>query len=208
VWVIRQRTRVSLLVLGIVLGILLVVAVASAYVYTEWLWFRQLGYVGVIWRVWLSRLWVGAAVGALYALFLGANLYWAQRQRYPGTQEAWGIPQLPPHFGLLVWVASAGVGFIAGLSSSGQWPVVLSYLNQVPFGLADPLFSRDAAFYVFSLPFFRLVYALASTLLVLSVLGSAVVYFLTGGLVGAGGRISRAARPGGTSRSWWPVTWC
>jgi len=190
VWAIRQRTRLSLLILGIVLGVLLVVAVASAYVYTEWLWFRHLGYVQVIWRVWLSRLWVGAAVGLLYALFLGGNLYWAQRQRHLGVQEAWGIPPLPPGFGMLVWVASIGVGFIAGLSSSGQWPLVLSYLNQVGFGLTDPLFGRDAAFYVFSLPFFRLVYALVSTLLVLSVLGSAVIYFLTGGLVGAAGRIS------------------
>lgn len=187
---IRESTRLSLLILGVVLGVLLVVAVASAYAYTEWLWFRHLGYAPVLWRVWLSRLWVGTAVGLVYALFLGGNLYWAQRYRHPGAQEVWGMPPLPARFGVLVWVASIGVGFIAGLSSSGQWPVVLSHLNRVSSGLADPLFGKDVAFYVFTLPLLRLVYTLASTLLVLCVLGCAVIYFLTGGLVGTAGRIS------------------
>jgi uncharacterized membrane protein (UPF0182 family) len=45
------------------------------------------------------------------------------------------------------------ISFFMGLASSGKWFVVLQYLNQVPFNLADPIFAKDVSFYVFSLPF-------------------------------------------------------
>lgn len=32
--------------------------------------------------------------------------------------------------------------------------MVLSYLNQQPFGSNDPVFNKDIGFYVFSLPFY------------------------------------------------------
>jgi uncharacterized membrane protein (UPF0182 family) len=45
------------------------------------------------------------------------------------------------------------ISFFIGLASSGKWFVVLQYLNQVPFNIADPIFAKDVSFYVFSLPF-------------------------------------------------------
>ncbi|HHY94968.1 MAG TPA: UPF0182 family protein [Firmicutes bacterium] len=187
---IGERTRASLLLLGVVLGGLLVVAVVGAYGYTELLWFRHLGYGQVLLQVWWSRLWVGLLIGVLYTLFLSLNLHWAQRHRQPVVQEAWGLPPLPPRFGMLVVVAGLGVGFVAGVSVSSQWPTVLSFLKQVPFALSDPLFGRDVAFYVFGIPFFRLIVSLLSSLIIITAVGVALIYFFTGGLVAGGGRFS------------------
>ena len=41
---------------------------------------------------------------------------------------------------------------MAGIASS-QWLVTLQFLNATPFGEVDPIFGRDAAFYIFTLPF-------------------------------------------------------
>ncbi len=45
------------------------------------------------------------------------------------------------------------LSFLVGLIYSQSWFVVLQYMNQVPFGLQDPIFGKDVSFYVFSLPF-------------------------------------------------------
>ncbi|KAF5410831.1 MAG: hypothetical protein C5S47_05630 [Candidatus Methanogasteraceae archaeon] len=45
------------------------------------------------------------------------------------------------------------LSFLVGLLYSQSWFVVLQYMNQVPFGLQDPIFGKDVSFYVFSLPF-------------------------------------------------------
>ncbi len=53
--------------------------------------------------------------------------------------------------GLLL--ALAGIlAFFMGLAASGQWETVLRARHAVPFGVSDPVFQRDVAFYVFTLP--------------------------------------------------------
>jgi hypothetical protein len=40
----------------------------------------------------------------------------------------------------------------AALSSNYLWMSILTYINQTPFGVTDPVFGKDIAFFVFSLP--------------------------------------------------------
>lgn len=49
------------------------------------------------------------------------------------------------------------VSFLIGGNASLKWLDVLKYFNQVAFNLTDPIFMKDVAFYVFSLPFFNAV---------------------------------------------------
>jgi uncharacterized membrane protein (UPF0182 family) len=44
---------------------------------------------------------------------------------------------------------------IMGSVASGQWPILARFWEQVPFGTPDPIFGRDVAFFVFTLPFLR-----------------------------------------------------
>ena len=48
-------------------------------------------------------------------------------------------------------VSLAG-GLLAGLAVASAWSVVLRMIYQTPFGITDPVFSRDIGFYVFTLP--------------------------------------------------------
>ena len=60
------------------------------------------------------------------------------------------------------------LSFFVGLATYPKWFTVLQYLNQIPFGLEDPIFMKDAAFYVFSLPFILMVWKFAMACVVLS----------------------------------------
>ena len=44
------------------------------------------------------------------------------------------------------------VGLLSGLAATSAWDVVLRAIYGTPFGIADPIFSRDIGFYVFTLP--------------------------------------------------------
>ncbi|MBI3973212.1 MAG: UPF0182 family protein [Chloroflexi bacterium] len=52
----------------------------------------------------------------------------------------------------VAWLAGLALAVFMGLIAAAQWEAVLRALHAVPFGVADPLFGNDVAFYVFTLP--------------------------------------------------------
>src|SRR5436309_12232181 len=70
-------------------------------------------------------------------------------------------------------IVLALISLAAGMRATVHWEIVLAYYNATPFGSADPLFGLDLAFFVFALPFWRLLYGWAITL----VLGTLVLTF-------------------------------
>ena len=57
--------------------------------------------------------------------------------------------------GPFLFPVSGFFALITGLASTRHWYTWLGFLNGVEFGHQDPLFHRDVAFYVFSVPFFE-----------------------------------------------------
>ena len=60
--------------------------------------------------------------------------------------------------------------------------LVLKALYPTPFGIRDPLFDRDVAFYVFQLPLWSSLYSWLMTVLILSGLAVIAVYFSARGI--------------------------
>jgi hypothetical protein len=173
------------------LALILVVAVGmlvlfGSTLYTDWLWFGTLGFssvfaIGIIWR-----LAVGIVSGLLLAFFIWINLSIALAGRIgamPGIIELPIGPMIAPRRirTFLMW-GSLVIGAFIGLNVAGQWLAVLRYLNQVPFGVADPIFGRDVGFYIFSLPVLSLLYQYVMTGLVVAGIGVLLIYVLTGDL--------------------------
>ena len=190
-----RRIRISLGVILLAAGIAAVLVLATAGLFTSWLWFQEVGYAAVFLKMITSRLVLGVVGGLLFGGFLLLNLLYANRLK-PRMQLVTGDviePQVTTPFrvGFLALVAGAAAAWVAGFSLSLQWLVVQRFLNRQPFGLADPIFGRDAGFYVFGLPFYSLVYQYVFSLIVVSIAGAAAVYLLSGGLLSLGqGRLS------------------
>lgn len=128
----------------VVIVLVLVFGVKLAGLYTDYHWFRALGFEDIFTISLFARVWIFLAAAAFFALFGIANLWIASR-----------FYKSPKSFRVGVAVILV-LSFFAGLFSGGSWLTVLKFFNQTPFGLQDPILLRDASFYVFSLPFYML----------------------------------------------------
>src|SRR5437667_11528471 len=126
--------------------------------YTDWLWFQEVGYAPVFLKTLSLRgsLFTAVSVGVL--LFLYLNLTFAARTAPPDVlwelEDQLGLPGrvvIEPLIRRALPLFLLFVAFVSGMRASGNWETVLAYRNQVPFGTTDPLFRRHLAFFVFSL---------------------------------------------------------
>lgn len=113
-----------------------------------------------------------------------------ERPRGSGNPRQVGEGELPDMTALIpmgrfILVALA-VLLVLGtaLGLSGSWQTVLLWQNQVPFApdgapVRDPVFGRDIGFFLFELPFQRLIQTLAVGLLIGSVVLGGLRYLLT-----------------------------
>lgn len=184
------------------LALLLLISVPSfAEIYTEWLWFGETGFQPLFLKSLTTKGFLGLAVFAGAFAFLFANLRLAAKgpdrpfMVFAGGGDIQPIVLERRHLGFLAAAVSGVLAlFISGIASS-QWLVVLQFLNQTPFGEVDPIFGRDAAFYVFTLPFLDFVRYTSLGVAVLTFVGSTAAYVVTGQLALSPEGLSVGPRP-------------
>ena len=178
-----MRTRIAFALTAL----LLFVALPSlAELYTEWLWFGEVGYQSVFLKGLMTKGLVGSAGFLLAFTFLYANLREAVRHihqpyvLFPGGGDLQPIVLNRTHLAALAVGVSALVALFVGSVASSQWMLVLRFLEGTPFGNVDPLFGHDASFYIFELPFFEFVRFGSLSILVLAVVAAAAAYVVAG----------------------------
>ncbi|MBI4706145.1 MAG: UPF0182 family protein [Deltaproteobacteria bacterium] len=178
------RSAIVLAVLVLTVGLY-----AAVQLYTDWLWFGEMGYRQVFLRNLTAKVSLGAVVFALAFVVLFANLRSAigaisePHVVIPGGRE--GLPPIHVKTAQLRALAAALAAVLAllmGLVASAQWQTWLRYRHATPFGKADPVFGRDIGFYLFEFPFLDFVRGLLLVLVVATLAGTAVVYILAGTL--------------------------
>lgn len=186
----RSRRRLLLWLVLAVVALAMVFGALSGF-YIDILWFREVGYSSVFWTRFWSRLALGALFGAAFFAILYANLLIVRRlrpryrvfspeeeivERYRAAFEPyakWVLPGVALLFGV-----------IAGASIAGEWESFQLWRasGDVSFGLLDPVFERDASFYVLTLPFQKLVQSWIFGSLVTITVVSAAAHYLWGGI--------------------------
>ena len=185
-----SNRRILLIALAAVVGVLLVSLRGIAGFYTDYLWFKELGYTEV-WRGLLLAKALPSAVFtiAFFLLILG-NMIIADRlqPRYrPAGPEEELVERYRQFIGPYAGRVRLGVAaFLAVVAASGltsQWNAWILFRNRVPFGgPGDPQFGADIGFYVFTLPFLRYMFEWTFAALVIVLLVTAVSHYLNGGI--------------------------
>ncbi|MDP3093379.1 MAG: UPF0182 family protein [bacterium] len=166
--------KLGLTVFFIFLGIGAVIDIA-ANVYTDFLWFEELGYTSV----WLKRLelrvalYLGGTIIAWVFFYLNAMPAWKATLRRIGDCRGYNIPDEEDWVKGTPWVkwACLAVAALFGLYALSGWDEILKFFNATPFGMTDPVHGLDLSFYIFGLPFWNW----AKGFLLILVLGAAVV---------------------------------
>jgi uncharacterized protein len=154
----------------------------------DWWWFQELGYQIVFTRELVTRVLLFLLVGGLTFGVIYLNLRVAQRGLVPYpvvlrfTQGAPKVDLTTPLRRLSLPV-SLFLGLLAGLAATPAWSLVLRLIHRTPFGIADPIFSRDVGYYVFVLPGLSAGLGLLSALTVISLLLVVPLYALRGDIV-------------------------
>ncbi|HUE76956.1 MAG TPA: UPF0182 family protein [Longimicrobiales bacterium] len=185
----RRPGRI-LLIAGVALLVLLVVGRVAVGFYTDILWHGELGYLSAFWRRFGIALGVRGAAGVLSGTVIFLNLWIVARnlgpvrvrRRYGNIEIAERIPRRHV-LAAAVAIAVLGGWWLAELQFDDTAALgVAAWLRHAPFDITDPIFGRDAAFYVFTLP----VLADAFDLLLLATVWSlalvALGHVLVGGL--------------------------
>jgi len=178
-----MRMRITLALTAL----LLFVALPSlANLYTEWLWFGEVGYQSIFLKSLTTKGLISSAGFLIAFVVLYANLRFAITEIHRPYVLFAGGGDLKPlvlersHVGALAIGISALVALFIGGVGSSQWMLVLRYLEAIPFGEIDPLFGLDASFYIFSLPFYDFLRFAALSLIVLALTGSVGAYVIAG----------------------------
>jgi uncharacterized protein len=150
-----------ILSLGLFLLVLFILVSGSLGFYTDWLWFRSLGYTSVFVRLINYKFFLGIGFGILSALLFYLNGLLVFRlahtpfplnpQSIPINIPAWVEGRLRS----LLIPATILIGLFMGLSAAGQWESFQLFQAAFPMGVVDPVFGQDNSFYLFRLPFLQ-----------------------------------------------------
>jgi uncharacterized protein len=178
-----------LIVAAGVLVVLLLSLRGLARFYTDYLWFKDVGFSHT-WRALLSAKAVPALIfSAVFFVVMLVNLIVTDRiaPRYRGTGPEDEIIEryrgyVAPYAGRVRVLVAAFFSLIMGSGVAAQWQSWILFSNSTSFGIKDPQFHKDISFYVFRLPFLQFAagWTFAALLVMLIVCG--VFHYLNGGI--------------------------
>ena len=173
--------------LGLVIG-LVALTFWLLDVYTNFLWFGNLGFSGVYRTILVQRVWLFFTGAILFAAISSTSVWLTYRygrgpQVTPVPEETLELLRPLTLAGAIfvIVVASLIFGGVAG----GGWNVVLGFLHSSSFGISDAQFGKDVSFFVFTLPLHQLVQGWLLGALVVTTLVTLGMYFIHFSLRGA-----------------------
>ena len=182
-------SRRGKIVIGILVSLFVLLSVLGSLVrvYTNWLWFGEVGFRSVFSTILTTRIVLFLTVGLAMALIIGANVFLAYRMRPPFrpiSQEQENLERyrvtLEPRKRLIFGALMTLIFLAAGMSAQGNWKTWQLWRNGQSFGVQDPQFHRDISFFAWDYPAYRLLLGLAFNAVVFSLLLSLAVHYIFG----------------------------
>jgi hypothetical protein len=173
----------------VIVGVLVVAFVAFADLFTDFLWYQQLGFAEVLRTRLLTQAVLFLLGGAIMAVSVWVSLSVAYRTRpiyAPTTPEQASLDRyretLEPLRRLVAVAVPATLGLFAGSAAAAQWQDVLLFVNAQPFDTSDAIFGEDVGFYVFSMPVLQFAVGFATAVVLLAGIAGLVTHYLYGGV--------------------------
>jgi len=187
----------------IVVALAVVAFVFFSNVWTDVLWYQQLGFFEVYVRENLARIltFAGGFVLMFGAVYASIRLAYRARPVYaPDSDVRDNLSRYQVQLEPVRRVVMIGLpilfGLFAGSAAASQWQKVLLFFNQEQFGQQDPQFGLDISFYLMTLPFLGFVTGFLISVVVVAGIAGILTHYLYGSirLMERGVFTSRAAQ--------------
>ena len=172
------------IILLFVFILLIIVFNGSVHLLTDNWWFNSIDQGAVFWSIFNTKLIVFISSFIIFFLFLWVNMHFAFRFTKSRDTRSFEDISLPADK-IMYIIGLAGIAVFSFLSAStsiGWWDTILKYMNRSEFGVSDPLFGLDIGFYFFEFPFYTGLKGWTLTLVIMSLMMVAFVYFLKGAM--------------------------
>jgi uncharacterized membrane protein (UPF0182 family) len=160
-----------------------------ANVWTDVLWYRQLGFFEVFVTENLARIGIFAAGFAIMflAVFFAIRIAYHARPVYAPDSEIRDNlnryqAQLEPVRRVVMVGLPIMFGLFAGSAAASQWQKVLLFFNQESFGQNDPVFNMDISFYLMTLPFLGFITGFLISVVVIAGIAGILTHYLYGSI--------------------------
>ena len=170
----KKSPKSAIIITILALGFVVLPWLAGLYL--DFLWFQNLGFQDVFTKILSTKVWLACIVTAVFFAVLAFNILFADRKG-PVTRKQMINKELSLRLKLGI---AALLSIAVGLSYKGSWEKVLLYLNQSSFNIFDPVFGKDIAFYVFTLPFFQSILKFGMFAIIAAFIITALIYVLNG----------------------------
>lgn len=185
----NRRRRGALIPTLVIVGVLVVGFVFFANVFTDVLWYNQLGFLEVFVTQNVSRIVIFLAGFILMGGAVYASIHLAYRARPVYAPDASVRDslnryqaQLEPVRRLVMLGIPVVFGLFAGTAAASQWQRVLLFFHQVSFGRTDPQFNLDLSFYMFTLPFLGFLIGFLISVVVVAGVAGILTQYLYGAI--------------------------
>ena len=121
---------------------------------TDWMWFKEMGYVSVFFKQLFTQLKIGIPVFVILTILIDFYLRRLRKGYFAkiASHEQTDMKKLSLYTNIAAAVFSLIVAFY---SVSKLWFEILQFTNSTDFGIKDPLFNFDISFYIFKLDFLK-----------------------------------------------------
>jgi len=182
-------SRRGKITIGVVVSLFILLTLFGSLVrvYTNWLWFGEVGFRGTFSTILWTRVVLFLSFGLLMAVILGANLVLAYRMRPPFrpiSQEQENLERyrvaVEPRKKLILAGVLAIAFFAAGMAGQQSWKTWQLWRVGQSFGVKDAQFHRDISFFAWDYPAYRLLLGFGFNAIVFSLLLSLAVHYMFG----------------------------
>ena len=148
-------------------------------VYTDLLWYGELGYRDVFTKILVMKLWLFIGGTLVTAAALIVNFYYTFRfsrgpSTLPVTDETMRLLRALLVAAVVITAPTAAPVF--GSAAAGRWEVFLLFLNKVSFGVPDAEFGQDLSFFIVTLRMLNFIQSWIMGILITSVVMSLLLY--------------------------------
>ncbi len=148
----KKKHRFGLKALAIIVLLAILIIFSLVGFITDFLWFKELGYVSVFFKQLVTQLEIGIPTFIVVTLLTFIYLKLLKRGYYKKVESNIAGEVRP--LNAITWGLSLALGVIVTyMAVTGLWFNALRFANSADFGIKDPLFNLDVSFYTFKLEF-------------------------------------------------------
>lgn len=148
----KRGSKARWIVLAVIAFLLLLFALVGFF--TDFLWFKELGYVSVFFTKLLTQIKIGVPVFIVVGFLVYIYLKLLKKGYYKKV-ESLDAPN-EKVMNIVSWVLAGIFACVAAyFCIANLWYKWLNFTNSTDFDISDPLYDNDISLYVFKLPFIK-----------------------------------------------------